>query len=440
MWAMASRPFAGDFVPHKTMRILLVTPYFPSLDIPRADLRTRYLYYFAKSWIALGCEVMVLHSVPQYPRILARAFPWIERRMGFTGLYEGRAGQHPEAVGLSEYQIDGLMVIRTPIVKLFPHREYATVTLRRHVMQVLNRLRNAGFHADITISDFLTPSIHIASEIQSLFAIPFHQILHLTDWYYLIKYEGKYRNLLSRAAGALYRSASLAALFRSRGIAFAEEGYIFSGIPDETIFGPKRRTVRSLVFVGSLQKRKKVNVILEALAISKSRDQFTLEIIGAGPCEKHLKRLARKLGLQQRIHFCGRLPRETVFERLHAADCFVMVSQDTFGIAYIEALSQGCIVVAGKSQGVDGILRHGHNGFLVELGDSQKLADLLDSLSRLPPDDIEGISENALLTAKGMTNGGLAEEILNRLQASAVVQAKRAAGGPGATSVPSKAD
>ena len=43
---------------------------------------------------------------------------------------------------------------------------------------------------------------------------------------------------------------------------------------------------------------------------------------------------------------------------IHNADCFVMVSsREAFGLVYVEAMAKGCIVIATKGQGMDGIIK-----------------------------------------------------------------------------------
>ena len=59
---------------------------------------------------------------------------------------------------------------------------------------------------------------------------------------------------------------------------------------------------------------------------------------------------------------------------MQMSECFIMVSKnETFGLVYLEAMLQGCIVVASKNEGIDGIIIHGENGFLCNAGDVNEL-------------------------------------------------------------------
>lgn len=49
------------------------------------------------------------------------------------------------------------------------------------------------------------------------------------------------------------------------------------------------------------------------------------------------------------------------------ADVFAMVStNETLGLVYLEAMSQGCITIGSKGEGIDGIIKDGVNGYLCE--------------------------------------------------------------------------
>ena len=51
-------------------------------------------------------------------------------------------------------------------------------------------------------------------------------------------------------------------------------------------------------------------------------------------------------------------------------------SNEVFKLVYLEAMAQGCIVIASKGGGFDGINVDGQNGFLCEPGDSEQLESI----------------------------------------------------------------
>lgn len=76
------------------------------------------------------------------------------------------------------------------------------------------------------------------------------------------------------------------------------------------------------------------------------------------------------------IKFVGQQPKEKLIEYYRDADVFVMPSiQETFGLVYAEAMSQGLPVIYSKGQGFDGQFVEGQVGYHVECLESEDIAD-----------------------------------------------------------------
>ena len=81
-----------------------------------------------------------------------------------------------------------------------------------------------------------------------------------------------------------------------------------------------------------------------------------------------------------------------------------MVSRDeAFGLVYLEAMSRGCITIAARNEGIDGVIVHGVNGFLCEAGNEDELVNLLRHIDSLSENELIKISSNAIETARNMT-------------------------------------
>jgi len=76
---------------------------------------------------------------------------------------------------------------------------------------------------------------------------------------------------------------------------------------------------RRVVFLGHLVARQGVDVLLEALALLKARDEeLTADVIGSGPLEAMLRERARVLGLGTTVRFHGFVADHRDVERLLA--------------------------------------------------------------------------------------------------------------------------
>lgn len=106
-------------------------------------------------------------------------------------------------------------------------------------------------------------------------------------------------------------------------------------------------------------------------------------LFGEGPDRPSLERLARRLGLQERLLFCGHctdLPR-----RLAGIDIFVLPSlTEGFPLTLLEAATAGCAVVATRVGGIPELIRDGVHGLLVTPADATALARAIASLIRDP--------------------------------------------------------
>ncbi|MCW5640840.1 MAG: glycosyltransferase family 4 protein [Rhodoferax sp.] len=84
-----------------------------------------------------------------------------------------------------------------------------------------------------------------------------------------------------------------------------------------------------------------------------------LDLIGGGtpPCARQIQQLINQRGLQLAVRMLGAMPREQVRIRLAQYDAMVLPSRnETFGLAYLEALSSGLPILFTLNTGIDGYL------------------------------------------------------------------------------------
>ncbi|MDQ5979182.1 MAG: hypothetical protein QG602_2156 [Verrucomicrobiota bacterium] len=88
------------------------------------------------------------------------------------------------------------------------------------------------------------------------------------------------------------------------------------------------------------------------------------------------ERLARRLGLGDRVDFPGRVS-DTValFHRCRAA--VLSTHYEGLPLSLVEYMAAGCAAIASRAPGVDDVIRHGQNGWLFPTGDEVALADTL---------------------------------------------------------------
>jgi teichuronic acid biosynthesis glycosyltransferase TuaC len=142
-----------------------------------------------------------------------------------------------------------------------------------------------------------------------------------------------------------------------------------------------------ILIVGNLLVSKGHELVLRAMRqLEASFPQLRCRIIGEGPDRVRLEALARELGIARRVQFEGRKSRAEVADAMRACSVFVLPSRhEGLGCVYLEAMACGKPVMACRGQGIDEIIEHRKNGWLVPgwVSPVDGLAELMQGLSAL---------------------------------------------------------
>jgi glycosyltransferase involved in cell wall biosynthesis len=146
-----------------------------------------------------------------------------------------------------------------------------------------------------------------------------------------------------------------------------------------------------ILSVGRLVEKKGTDVLLEALARLPADLPWRLVHVGGGPLKEKLERRARRLGIAERIQWCGARTQVELLAEYRAADLFALASRvardgDRDGLpnVLVEAQSQGLACVATRVSGIPELIEDGATGLLVEPEAPDKLAQALEMLIREP--------------------------------------------------------
>lgn len=141
-----------------------------------------------------------------------------------------------------------------------------------------------------------------------------------------------------------------------------------------------RQTLK-IVTTGRIEKEKKQETIIEALALLHNRGiNASLVILGQGSQKTYLMNKCKTLNLNQNVLFPGFV--RNVGEKMSENDIFVLSSEhESFGNVIVEAMNIGLPVVSTNCPvGPSEILNRGEFGTLVAVGDSVALADAIESV------------------------------------------------------------
>ena len=129
-----------------------------------------------------------------------------------------------------------------------------------------------------------------------------------------------------------------------------------------------------LLFVGRLQQRKRIDLLLQACAALPQEVQPELWVVGEGSIRKELETLAKNI--YPAAHFYGEKTGQDLEYFFRRADLFALPG--TGGLAIQQAMSYGLPVIAAEADGTQNDLVRPENGWQIPPGSLQKLTTTLE--------------------------------------------------------------
>jgi glycosyltransferase involved in cell wall biosynthesis len=255
----------------------------------------------------------------------------------------------PESLEASDLSVRRVRFARTRVGRL----TYQRLWLPAHVQ----RLRGAGVPIDrVLLLDAYMPVLQPHRSIR--YASYVHDVLPLTNpelWplsKLLVKRAAF--SSLRRLRPTVFTSTEYNAHQIKRLLGLSARvvpfgcGQLRDGQADEALHAPLADGKPYLIYIGALEPRKNLDVVVEALALGVIGD-LDLIVVGTGD-SSYISKLKRQISaerLQQRVRFYSELPRESALSLVATASALVFPSRaEGFGLPILEALALGTPVVA----------------------------------------------------------------------------------------------
>ena len=389
--------------------ILLVSTIYP---LPEGNKGTPVCHYFTREWVKMGYNVRVIHIQAIFPIF----FYWLAR------IARNRIASKTGAVVYTHrddkpvcYEMDDVPVCRIPIYKPIPHGSFSRKSIRNAIRDIALRNLEIKFAPDVIIGHFPNPQIEMLSLLKNVYPMAKTCVVMHGD---ILIMQNVYRKRLPELMKDIdmwgFRSKAILEEFENA-VGVVKNPFIcYSGIPGSYITKSNKhfflKPLHNFVFVGLMIQRKYPEKVLDALNLAYPTKDFHITYIGEGQQLTAIREKMDQYELHNNVSIMGRIPRDRIVEEYDKADCMVMISKgEAYGLVYLEAMARGCITIASKHEGFDGVIVDGENGFLCNAGDAEELATVINRINALSAEERNRISENAIETAKRLTDVKAAE-------------------------------
>jgi teichuronic acid biosynthesis glycosyltransferase TuaC len=287
----------------------------------------------------------------------------------------------PEAVWVSHRQLPGRAAYGSWGLLLYAR--LARQVSRLHLQHPIDLI-----HAHAAL-----PCGHPAALLSRQLGIPFIVTTHGLDVFSTRREKGLSRRWVDRCSRFVYRKADMNICVSEavRRVMVDVLGHsiratvLYNGV-NTSLFTPPEsddeNAAQTILSVGRLIPSKGQELVIRAVAELKRKYwNLRYEIIDDGPERSHLMALARELEIAERVSFSGRQNRQFVADAMKRCTIFALPSHDeAMGCVYLEAMATARPIIGCRQQGIEEIVRHGENGWLIQPGNLQEMVTALDIL------------------------------------------------------------
>ncbi len=385
---------------------------------------TPICHLFVKQWQKMGYNVRVVYFRSMFPAVyssLARLFPKTAER------FIGNQAELDTNYDVVKYEHDGVKVMSPPIYKYIPHRGYPNGSIKRAKAQILEFLKEEGMTPDIIIGHFYNPQMELLSQLKENFPKA-HTcvVLHESSLDTVkLSYAKNYQELFNSIDIVGYRSLPIRLAFEEQLDPKPKAFLAYSGVSETFLTTLPERVwkdgpMHNYIYVGQFIKRKYPQEVTDALINVYPNMDYHLTYVGREELlYNEVKQYVASKGADGNTIFTGQIPRTSIIEHLDKSDCFIMISKaEVFGLVYLEAMARGCITIAAKNEGMQGIIEDGVNGFLCEAGNVEELASIIGKINMMPATEKKRISDAGRKTAEEMSDYNVAMTYIEAVENS----------------------
>lgn len=353
------------------MKVLVISHMYPSNFNHMSGI---FVHQQVKALVENGCEVKVISPIPWTPFPLNKMS---EKWRGYSNI--------PDKEVIDSIEVFYPRYLEFPRGIMF-HKSGTSMAI---AIGKIAKLIYKDFKFDIIHSNVALPDGYGTMVVNEKFKVPHIVTVHGQDFQNTINRNEKCRKALFKVMNKV--DSIITVSNKLKNVVKNEDFYkkivvINNGICKEFIEDTSHKNHENqnikILSVSNLKKTKGIQLNIKAINNLKNKyPNIQYDIIGKGEYEPELKNLVEKLHLQKHVNFLGKIEHEDVINFMKEYDIFSLPSySEGFGMVYIEAMSQGVASIGVKGEGIEDVIVHGYNGFLVDRENVDSLESTLETL------------------------------------------------------------
>lgn len=395
--------------------ILLISTIYP---LPSDNKGTPVCHYFTREWLNMGYNVRVIHYQAVYPA----PFYWIARINRKKIAASTGAVVYTERDKGDTYLMDGVPVKRIPLFKPIPHGGYSHHTITKSIREIKSWLASESFVPNVIIGHFPNPQIEVVNLLHDIYpqsktCIVMHGDIEIAKKVY----GDRLLPLAEKIDVWGFRNPAVQRGFEKRVMKVKKAFMCYSGIPEDYITTNNTHhfdnPTTKVVYVGEMIERKYPIEVMSALETAYPDGNYQLTYVGDGSMIEKIWERVNSGTVKGKVKILGKIPRDSIKAQYDDADIMVMISKwEAYGLVYLEAMARGCITIASRNEGFDGIIKDGENGFLCKAGDADELASIFQRIGAMTTEERMAISQRAIEAAQSLTDYKAAKQYISEIE------------------------
>lgn len=330
-----------------------------------------------------------------------------------------------------DYEDEEPFIFRYPAIPLPSQMKLSfPVVAAPHITWMVPRLKLDVVHAHHPVI-VGAEAARFSEELDIPMVFTFHTMYHEYTHYFLgmdnelVKQivRRSVRDFANRADHIIAPSPAVVDLMPSYGIQKPVD--ILPTPVDIDKFKPRTRPLLDnpqrirLIYVGRVAKEKNLDFLLRVFARAAARDErLEMLLVGGGPSLDDLRKLAKKLRIDQKVTFTDMVPFERVVDELSLADLFIFSStSETQGLVVLEAMAAGLPLVMVESQALLYFVNPGRDCIVVPQEEEDMAVAILSLIN--DPERLRAMGRAARVNAEKYSIPTLTSRLLDVYQAAA---------------------